>query len=111
LAFGKSTVYAPHGKYQFQVQQVLPVGEGLQALRLQKLKERLSAEGLFDRERKQPLPIHPQTIAVVASTLRGDGASCNPPKGAVTTFRNVLLYLKTSGCFDTPRFKDTEILE
>jgi exodeoxyribonuclease VII large subunit len=68
LALGKITVYAPHGKYQFQVQQVLPVGEGLQALRLQKLKERLSAEGLFDRERKQPLPIHPQTIAVVTST-------------------------------------------
>jgi exodeoxyribonuclease VII large subunit len=68
LAFGKITVYAPHGKYQFQVQQVLPVGEGLQALRLQKLKERLSAEGLFDRERKQPLPIHPQTIAIVTST-------------------------------------------
>jgi exodeoxyribonuclease VII large subunit len=68
LALGKITVYAPHGKYQFQVQQVLPVGEGLQALRLQKLKERLSAEGLFDRERKQPLPIHPRTIAVVTST-------------------------------------------
>jgi exodeoxyribonuclease VII large subunit len=68
LAFGKIIVYAPHGKYQFQVQQVLPVGEGLQALRLQKLKERLTTEGLFDRERKQPLPIHPQTIAVVTST-------------------------------------------
>lgn len=44
------------------------MGEGLQALRLQKLKERLSAEGLFDQERKQPLPTHPQTIAVVTST-------------------------------------------
>jgi exodeoxyribonuclease VII large subunit len=67
LAFGKITVYAPHGKYQFQVQQVLPVGEGLQALRLQKLKERLSAEGIFDQERKLSLPAHPQTIAVVTS--------------------------------------------
>jgi exonuclease VII small subunit len=69
LALGKITVYAPHGKYQFQVQQVLPVGEGLQALRLQKLKERLSAEGLFDRERKQPLPIHPQTIAMARNSV------------------------------------------
>jgi hypothetical protein len=27
LAFGKIAIYAPHGKYQFQVQQVLPLGE------------------------------------------------------------------------------------
>jgi exodeoxyribonuclease VII large subunit len=67
LAFGKISVYAPHGKYQFQVQQVLPLGEGLQALKLQRLKQRLAAEGLFDRERKQPLPTHPRTIAVVTS--------------------------------------------
>jgi exodeoxyribonuclease VII large subunit len=67
LAFGKIAVYAPHGKYQFQVQQVLPLGEGLQALKLQKLKQRLSAEGLFDRERKQTLPTQPQTIAVITS--------------------------------------------
>jgi exodeoxyribonuclease VII large subunit len=58
LAFGKITLYAPHGKYQFQVQQILPVGEGLQALRFQKLKARLTEEGLFDRQRKQPLPLH-----------------------------------------------------
>jgi exodeoxyribonuclease VII large subunit len=67
LAFGRISVYAPHGKYQFQVQQVLPLGEGLQALKLQKLKQRLAAEGLFDRERKQLLPTHPRIIAVVTS--------------------------------------------
>ncbi|PSB50630.1 exodeoxyribonuclease VII large subunit [Chamaesiphon polymorphus] len=67
LALGKIAVYAPHGKYQFQVQQVLPMGEGLQALRLQKLKQRLQAEGLFDLERKQLLPAQPQIIAVVTS--------------------------------------------
>jgi YD repeat-containing protein len=49
------------------VQQVLPMGEGLQALKLQKLKQRLSAEGLFDRERKRSLPTQPQIIAVVSS--------------------------------------------
>jgi exodeoxyribonuclease VII large subunit len=67
LAFGKIVVYAPHGKYQFQVQQVLPLGEGLQALRLEKLRQRLSQEGLFDRGRKKSLPVHPQTIAVITS--------------------------------------------
>jgi exodeoxyribonuclease VII large subunit len=68
LAFGTISVYAPHGKYQLQVQQVLPLGEGLQSLRLQRLKQRLSTEGLFDLERKQPLPTHPQTIGVVTSS-------------------------------------------
>lgn len=68
LAFGKISVYAPHGKYQFQVQQILPLGEGLQALRLQRLKQQLSSEGLFDLERKRPLPAHPQTIAVVTAS-------------------------------------------
>jgi exodeoxyribonuclease VII large subunit len=67
LAFGKIVLYAPHGKYQFQAQQVLPLGEGLQALRFQKLKARLTEEGLFDQEHKQPLPSHPQIIAVVTS--------------------------------------------
>jgi exodeoxyribonuclease VII large subunit len=67
LAFGRISVYAPHGKYQFQVQQILPLGEGLQALKLQRLKQRLAAEGLFDRDRKQLLPAHPRTIAVVTS--------------------------------------------
>jgi exodeoxyribonuclease VII large subunit len=67
LAFGRIAVYAPHGKYQFQVQQVLPLGEGLQALKLQRLKQRLAAEGLFDRDRKQLLPAHPRIIAVVTS--------------------------------------------
>ncbi len=68
LVYGKIAVYAPHGKYQFQAQQVLPLGEGLQALRLQRLRQRLSAEGLFDLERKRALPTQPQTIAVVTST-------------------------------------------
>ncbi len=66
-AFGSIAVYAPHGKYQFQVQQVLPLGEGWQALRYQKLRHRLSAEGLFDLDRKQSLPAHPRTIAIVTS--------------------------------------------
>jgi exodeoxyribonuclease VII large subunit len=68
LVFGKIAVYAPHGKYQFQAQQVLPLGAGLQALRLQRLRQRLAAEGLFDLERKRSLPTQPQTIAVVTST-------------------------------------------
>ncbi len=47
---------------------MLPAGEGLQALRYRQLKARLAAEGLFDVERKRPLPTYPQTLAVVTST-------------------------------------------
>jgi exodeoxyribonuclease VII large subunit len=62
---GSIALYAPQGKYQLQVQQVLPAGEGLQALRLQQLRQRLQRAGLFDRQ--LPLPNYPQTIAVVTS--------------------------------------------
>jgi exodeoxyribonuclease VII large subunit len=62
---GSIALYAPQGKYQLQVQQVLPAGEGLQALRLQQLRQRLQQAGLFDRQ--LPLPAYPQTIAVVTS--------------------------------------------
>ncbi|MFW6358439.1 MAG: exodeoxyribonuclease VII large subunit [Chroococcales cyanobacterium] len=67
MVYGSIRVYEKRGEYQFVVFQVLPVGEGLQALRYQQLRSRLSQEGLFDRERKRPLPPHPQTIAVVTS--------------------------------------------
>lgn len=60
-------VYPPRGQYQLIVTQVLPAGEGLQALRYRQLRDRLAAEGLFDPQRKRTLPPHPQTIAVVTS--------------------------------------------
>ncbi len=62
---GSIALYAPQGKYQLQVQQVLPAGEGLQALRLQQLRQRLTQAGYFDRQ--LPLPTYPRTIAVVTS--------------------------------------------
>jgi exodeoxyribonuclease VII large subunit len=60
-------LYAARGVYQLKVWQVLPGGEGLRALRYRQLRYRLEAEGLFDRERKRPLPTYPKTIAVVTS--------------------------------------------
>ena len=60
-------LYPQRGQYQLTVWQVLPAGEGLQALRIKQLRDRLEAEGLFDPKRKRSLPLHPQTIAVVTS--------------------------------------------
>ncbi len=64
---GQIRLYPKRGSYQLTVWQVLPAGEGLQALRYQQLRSRLAAEGLFDFERKRPLPAYPQTLAVVTS--------------------------------------------
>ncbi|WP_445633133.1 exodeoxyribonuclease VII large subunit [Nostoc sp. DSM 114161] len=67
IILGSIRLYPQRGEYQLSVWQALPAGVGLQALRYQQLKNRLLAEGLFDRQRKRSLPIHPQTIAVVTS--------------------------------------------
>lgn len=67
LVLGSIRLYPQRGQYQLTVWQVLPLGEGLQALRYRQLRARLEAEGLFDLSRKRSLPVHPQTIAVVTS--------------------------------------------
>lgn len=67
LVLGSVRIYAARSNYQLNLYQVFPAGEGLQALRYQQLKSRLEKEGLFDRDRKQPLPPYPQTLAVITS--------------------------------------------
>ena len=67
IILGSIRLYPQRGEYQLSVWQAIPAGAGLQALRYQQLKNRLLAEGLFDLERKRPLPLHPQTVAVVTS--------------------------------------------
>lgn len=67
LVLGSVRIYAARSNYQLNLYQVFPAGEGLQALRYQQLRSRLETEGLFARDRKQPLPSYPQTLAVVTS--------------------------------------------
>lgn len=67
ILLGRLQIYAQRGQYQLIVWQSLPGGEGLRALRYRQLRSRLVAEGLFDPDRKQPLPAHPRAIAVVTS--------------------------------------------
>ena len=64
---GQIRLYPKRGSYQLTVWQLLPAGEGLQALRYRQLRSRLAAEGLFDAARKRPIPAYPQTLAVVTS--------------------------------------------
>lgn len=67
IATGKLTTYPGRSKYQLVVDSLEVAGEGALMLLFEKLKARLGGEGLFDRERKQPLPRLPRIIGVVTS--------------------------------------------
>lgn len=64
---GKIGVYEPQGQYQLYTDQVRPVGEGALYQEFLRLKSMLEAEGLFDLERKRPIPEFPKRIGIVTS--------------------------------------------
>lgn len=67
LCSGRVSMYQPRGDLQLIVEAMEPKGAGALALAFEQLKNKLEAEGLFDAERKQPLPEMPQRVAVVTS--------------------------------------------
>jgi exodeoxyribonuclease VII large subunit len=68
LVYGNVSVYERGGRYQFYVYRMQPSGVGELAVAFEQLRTRLDAEGLFDVERKRPLPSHPRAIGVVTSS-------------------------------------------
>src|SRR6266516_5334895 len=64
---GRVAFYERDGKVQFYAESVRLLGEGALFLRFEQLKARLAAEGLFEDERKRPLPSQPATIGIVTS--------------------------------------------
>ncbi len=64
---GRLTVYELRGEYQIVIDTVEPKGVGALQLAFEQLKERLAAEGLFDQDRKKPIPAFPRTVGVVTS--------------------------------------------
>ena len=67
LAEGYVDFYAPQGKVQLIVTGLSPAGLGDMYVRLEELKRKLAAEGLFDPGRKRQLPMRPRKVAVVTS--------------------------------------------
>jgi exodeoxyribonuclease VII large subunit len=67
LIRGRLTVYQQRGQMQLVAETMEPVGAGSLQLAFEQLKERLKAEGLFDAERKRPLPMFPRTVGIVTS--------------------------------------------
>jgi len=64
---GRISFYERDGKLQCYVESVELLGEGALFRRFEQLKARLAAEGLFDAERKRPLPAQPSIIGIVTS--------------------------------------------
>ena len=67
IAGGGIRIYEAGGVYQLYVETMIPEGTGDLAAAFQQIKEKLTAEGLFDAAHKVPLPKMPATIGVVTS--------------------------------------------
>jgi exodeoxyribonuclease VII large subunit len=64
---GYISVYEPNGQYQLYIDALRLAGEGWLYQEFLRLKARLEAEGLFEPERKRPIPARPRTIGIVTS--------------------------------------------
>ncbi len=67
IATGKITTYPGSSKYQIVIDGLEPAGVGALMALLEERKKKLAAEGLFDEERKKPLPYLPRVIGVITS--------------------------------------------
>jgi len=65
--FGSISVYEPGGYYSFSVQKVEELGEGDILLQIEKLKQNLSARGIFDPSHKKPIPKYPKRLGIATS--------------------------------------------
>lgn len=67
IVTGRLTTYAQRSSYQIIIESMELAGEGALLKLLEERKRRLAAEGLFDTERKKPIPFLPRVIGVVTS--------------------------------------------
>ncbi len=67
LVHGDVGIYAARGDLQLIVRNVEPRGQGSLQLAYEQMRRRLETEGLFDEERKRPLPGFPRRVGVVTS--------------------------------------------
>jgi|DewCreStandDraft_4_1066084.scaffolds.fasta_scaffold02849_10 exodeoxyribonuclease VII large subunit len=67
IVFGKITIYSKRSEYQIIAEDILIYGEGDLLLEFEKLKKKLSEEGLFNEERKRKIPEFPEKIGIITS--------------------------------------------
>ncbi|MGY8696754.1 MAG: exodeoxyribonuclease VII large subunit, partial [Verrucomicrobiia bacterium] len=80
LVYGEISVYEPHGRYQLIARAATQAGHGKLHREFERLKRKLLEEGLFDKDRKRPLPMAPSSIAFITS----------PSGAAVQDFMRIL---------------------
>ncbi|GAA1236568.1 exodeoxyribonuclease VII large subunit [Janibacter melonis] len=61
----KPSYWSQRGSLSMDVRQIRPVGIGELLARVEYLRQHLAAEGLFDADRKQPLPFLPRRVGLV----------------------------------------------
>jgi exodeoxyribonuclease VII large subunit len=67
VGLGRISVYEPRGSYQIILEYIEPKGIGALQIAFEQLKEKLSAEGLFDDNHKKLIPYLPSRISVITS--------------------------------------------
>jgi len=67
VATGRLTTFPGQSRYQIVIEDIAPAGVGALMAMLEKRRTALAAEGLFDEDRKRPLPYLPEVIGVVTS--------------------------------------------
>ena len=67
LVHGSADVYLPRGSLQIIVDDLRPIGEGVLQAEFERLFRNLEAEGLFNPDRKRPIPMYPRRIGVATS--------------------------------------------
>jgi exodeoxyribonuclease VII large subunit len=67
LLRGKLSVYEQRGQMQIVAEHLEPMGVGSLQLAFEQVKRQLQREGLFDAERKKPLPSFPRCVGIVTS--------------------------------------------
>jgi exodeoxyribonuclease VII large subunit len=67
IATGRLTTFPGQSRYQMIIDDIQPAGAGALMAMLEKRRKALAAEGLFDADKKRPLPFLPEVIGVVTS--------------------------------------------
>lgn len=67
IVTGKITSYPARSSYQIVIESMEAAGAGALLAQLERLKVKLSGEGLFDAGRKRAIPLYPRTIGVITS--------------------------------------------